>query len=79
MSPILGDISVDCKVTGITVTIAREFLVMNNIREDALHLGHQECGVSGFNASHAQLVVEWNECVTIFTQVSYHIFESLCF
>ncbi|XP_051903713.1 uromodulin-like 1 isoform X2 [Hippocampus zosterae] len=80
MSPILGDISVDCKVTGITVTIAREFLVKNNIREDTLHLGYQECGVSGFNASHAQLIVEWNDCVTISTQnESYYMASAMLF
>ncbi|XP_061608708.1 uromodulin-like 1 isoform X3 [Phyllopteryx taeniolatus] len=65
---IVGDISVDCTVTGMTVTVAREFLVNNNIREDTLYLGHQECGVSGFNASHAQLIVKWNECITILAQ-----------
>ncbi|XP_061558480.1 LOW QUALITY PROTEIN: uromodulin-like 1 [Phycodurus eques] len=65
---IVSDISVDCTVTGMTVTVARQFLVNNNIRENTLYLGHQECGVSGFNASHAQLIVKWNECITILAQ-----------
>ncbi|XP_061660290.1 uromodulin-like 1 [Syngnathoides biaculeatus] len=68
MYSIVGDISVDCAVTGMTVTVTREFLYNNNIRADTLYLGRRECGVSGFNASHAQLVVEWNECITIFAQ-----------
>ncbi|XP_077403819.1 uromodulin-like 1 isoform X2 [Vanacampus margaritifer] len=68
MYSILDDISVDCTVTGITVTVAREFLAHNNIREGTLYLDNQACGVSGFNASHAQLIAEWNECVTISAQ-----------
>ncbi|XP_057677072.1 uromodulin-like 1 [Corythoichthys intestinalis] len=68
MYSILGDISVDCTVTGITVTVAREFLVNHNIKETTLYLGHDKCGVTRFNASHAQLIVEWNECGIIFAQ-----------
>ncbi|XP_061819050.1 uromodulin-like 1 [Nerophis lumbriciformis] len=70
MNSALGDISVDCKVTGIMVTVAREFLVNNNIRESTLYLGQQECGITGGNVSHAQLTVEWNDtmCVTSFVK-----------
>ncbi|XP_054611320.1 uromodulin-like 1 isoform X2 [Dunckerocampus dactyliophorus] len=70
MSSVLDDISVDCKVTGITVTVARDFLVNNNIRESTLYLGQQECRNTGGNVSHAQLTVEWNDmmCVTNFVQ-----------
>ncbi|KAM9782429.1 uromodulin-like 1 [Syngnathus typhle] len=65
---LLSDISVECTITGITVTIARQFLVDNNIREVTLYLGHRECGVTTFNASHARLIVSWNECITISAQ-----------
>ncbi|XP_061752413.1 LOW QUALITY PROTEIN: uromodulin-like 1 [Nerophis ophidion] len=70
MNSVIGDISVDCKVTGIMVTVAREFLVKNNIRESTLYLGQQECGIIGGNVSHAQLIVEWNDtmCVTSFVK-----------
>ncbi|XP_061904408.1 uromodulin-like 1 [Entelurus aequoreus] len=65
MNSALGDISVDCKVTGIMVTVAKEFLVNNNIRESTLYLGQQECGITGGNVSHAQLTVEWNDTMCL--------------
>ncbi|XP_077597238.1 uromodulin-like 1 [Stigmatopora nigra] len=68
MYSIAGDISVDCRVTGITVTVVREFLVNHNIQETTLYLGYDECGVSRSNGSHAQLIVEWNECGIIVAQ-----------
>ncbi|XP_077448705.1 uromodulin-like 1 [Stigmatopora argus] len=68
MYSIVGDISVDCRVTGITVTVVREFLVNHNIQETTLYLGYDGCGVSRLNGSHAQLIVEWNECGIIFAQ-----------
>ncbi|XP_034461697.1 uromodulin-like 1 isoform X2 [Hippoglossus hippoglossus] len=62
-----GAISVQCRVTSITVTVAREFLLNTKIRESALYLGLLECGVNESNATHAQLTVAWNECDTILT------------
>ncbi|XP_034539748.1 uromodulin-like 1 isoform X2 [Notolabrus celidotus] len=60
----LGAISVQCRVAAITVTVARDFLQSTNIKESALYLGLPECGVNGGNATHAELTVAWNECVT---------------
>ncbi|XP_049449087.1 uromodulin-like 1 [Epinephelus fuscoguttatus] len=57
-------ISVQCRLAAITVTIHRDFLQNNNIRESTLYLGLPECGVNGGNATHAQLTVAWNECGT---------------
>ncbi|XP_026183739.1 uromodulin-like 1 [Mastacembelus armatus] len=57
-------ISVQCRVSAITVNIARDFLLNNLIREGSLYLGLQECGVNGGNSTHAQLTVGWNECDT---------------
>ncbi|XP_069366337.1 uromodulin-like 1 [Paralichthys olivaceus] len=62
-----GAMSVQCRFTAITVTIAREFLQNTKISEGALYLGSLECGVNGGNATHAQLTVAWNECATILT------------
>uniref|UniRef100_UPI0037E9756B uromodulin-like 1 n=1 Tax=Semicossyphus pulcher TaxID=241346 RepID=UPI0037E9756B len=60
----LGAISVQCRIAAITVTIDRDFLLSTNIRESTLYLGLPECGVNGGNATHAELTVAWNECVT---------------
>ncbi|XP_033954387.1 uromodulin-like 1 [Pseudochaenichthys georgianus] len=60
----LGEISVQCRVAAITVTVSRAFLLSNNIRESSLYLGLPECGVNGGNALHAQLTVAWDECGT---------------
>ncbi|XP_054481207.1 uromodulin-like 1 [Anoplopoma fimbria] len=60
----LGAISVQCRVGAITVTIAKDFLLRNKIREHTLYLGLPECAINGGNASHAQLTVAWNECGT---------------
>ncbi|KAK5888242.1 hypothetical protein CesoFtcFv8_016758 [Champsocephalus esox] len=60
----LGEISVQCRVASITVTVSRAFLLSNNIRESSLYLGLPECGVNGGNALHAQLTVAWDECGT---------------
>ncbi|XP_060942525.1 uromodulin-like 1 [Limanda limanda] len=62
-----GAVSVQCKVTSITVTVAREFLQNTKIRESDLYLGSPECGVNGGNDTHAQLTVAWDECATILT------------
>ncbi|XP_044079355.1 uromodulin-like 1 [Siniperca chuatsi] len=59
-----GAITVQCRVAAITVTVLRDFLLRTKIRESALYLGLPECGVNGGNATHAQLTVAWNECVT---------------
>ncbi|XP_078477812.1 LOW QUALITY PROTEIN: uromodulin-like 1 [Lampetra planeri] len=59
-----GAISVQCRVAAITVILDREFLQKSKIQESSLYLGLQECGVNGGNATHAQLTVAWNECVT---------------
>ncbi|XP_067463504.1 uromodulin-like 1 [Thunnus thynnus] len=60
----IGAISVQCRVASITVTVAKDFLLSSKIRESALYLGQQECGVNSSNATHAQLTVAWDECVT---------------
>uniref|UniRef100_A0A667Y8T8 ZP domain-containing protein n=1 Tax=Myripristis murdjan TaxID=586833 RepID=A0A667Y8T8_9TELE len=60
-----GAISVHCRATAITVTIARDFLVSKQISDSALHLGLEECGVNGGNTTHAQLTVGWHECDTM--------------
>ncbi|XP_039632681.1 uromodulin-like 1 [Perca fluviatilis] len=57
-------ISVQCRVAAITVTVARDFLLSNKIRVDTVYLGLPECGVNGGNATHAQLTVAWDECLT---------------
>ncbi|XP_040038682.2 uromodulin-like 1 [Gasterosteus aculeatus] len=61
---LLGAISVQCRVAAITVTVAKDFLLTNKIRERTLYLGSPECTVNGENASHAQLTVAWDECGT---------------
>ncbi|XP_032389675.1 uromodulin-like 1 isoform X1 [Etheostoma spectabile] len=61
-------ISVQCRVAAITVTVARDFLLRNKIRVDTIYLGLPECGVNGGNATHAQLTVAWNECLTRIVQ-----------
>ncbi|XP_034406436.1 uromodulin-like 1 [Cyclopterus lumpus] len=60
----MGAISVQCRVAAITVTVAKDFLVSNKIREQTLYLGLRDCTVNGGNTSHAQLTVAWNECNT---------------
>ncbi|XP_063751366.1 uromodulin-like 1 [Eleginops maclovinus] len=60
----LGAISVQCRIAAITVSVSRDFLLSNKIREENLYLGLPECGVNGGNALHAQLTVAWNECST---------------
>ncbi|XP_070773809.1 uromodulin-like 1 [Enoplosus armatus] len=60
----LRAISVQCRVAAITVTVPRDFLLSTKIRESALYLGLPGCGVNGSNATHVQLTVAWNECVT---------------
>ncbi|XP_068577529.1 uromodulin-like 1 isoform X1 [Cebidichthys violaceus] len=60
----LGAISVQCRVAAITLTVTKDFLLSNKIREHTLYLGLPECGVNGGNATHAQLTVAWNECGT---------------
>ncbi|XP_042355576.1 uromodulin-like 1 [Plectropomus leopardus] len=57
-------ISVQCRLAATTVSVARDFLLNNKIRESTLYLGLPECGVNGGNATHAQLTVAWNECGT---------------
>ncbi|TDH04641.1 hypothetical protein EPR50_G00134810 [Perca flavescens] len=57
-------ISVQCRVYAITVTVARDFLLRNKIMVDTVYLGLPECGVNGGNATHAQLTVAWDECLT---------------
>ncbi|KAE8288026.1 Uromodulin-like 1 Olfactorin Precursor [Larimichthys crocea] len=59
-----GAISLECRIAAITVTLTKEFLQSNKIRESSLYLGLPECGVNGGNATHAQLTVAWNECGT---------------
>ncbi|KAK9536120.1 hypothetical protein VZT92_005930 [Zoarces viviparus] len=60
----LGAISVQCRVAAITLTVTKDFLLSNKIREHTLYLGLPECGINGGNATHAQLTVAWNECGT---------------
>ncbi|XP_056265316.1 uromodulin-like 1 [Pseudoliparis swirei] len=60
----MGAISVHCTVAAITVTVAKDFLTSNKIREQTLHLGLLNCTFNGGNDSHAQLTVAWNECGT---------------
>ncbi|XP_058484112.1 uromodulin-like 1 isoform X2 [Solea solea] len=63
-----GDISVRCRGTDITVTVARDFLQDHKVRESDLYLGLPECGVNGGNTTHAQLNVAWGECDTRLVQ-----------
>lgn len=65
-----GAISLECRIAAITVTLTKEFLQSNKIRESSLYLGLPECGVNGGNATHAQLTVAWNECGTQIVKVS---------
>ncbi|TNN76946.1 Uromodulin-like 1 [Liparis tanakae] len=60
----MGAISVHCTVAAITVTVAKDFLTSNKIREQTLHLGFLNCTFNGGNDSHAQLTVAWKECGT---------------
>ncbi|CDQ66404.1 unnamed protein product [Oncorhynchus mykiss] len=57
-------ISVECRASAITVTVARDFLWSGHIGDSSLFLGTQECGVNGGNSSHVQLTVAWDECNT---------------
>ncbi|XP_045548187.1 uromodulin-like 1 isoform X1 [Salmo salar] len=57
-------ISVECRASAITVTVARDFLWSGHIGDSSLFLGRQECGVNGGNSSHVQLTVAWDECNT---------------
>uniref|UniRef100_A0A3Q3IJ82 EGF-like domain-containing protein n=1 Tax=Monopterus albus TaxID=43700 RepID=A0A3Q3IJ82_MONAL len=66
-----GAISVQCRTAVIFVTVARNFLLNTKIRESALYLGLQECGVNGGNDTHAQLTAGWDECDTRLVQVSF--------
>ncbi|KAK2828840.1 hypothetical protein Q5P01_019874 [Channa striata] len=50
----------DCQVT-----VAKEFLLNNNIRDSNLYLGMVECGVNGGNDTHFDLTVAWDECRTM--------------
>ncbi|XP_062289704.1 uromodulin-like 1 [Scomber scombrus] len=59
-----GAISVQCRIAAITVTVAKDFLMSSSIRESALYLGKEECGINNSNATHAQLTVAWDECDT---------------
>uniref|UniRef100_A0A3Q3IJA1 ZP domain-containing protein n=2 Tax=Monopterus albus TaxID=43700 RepID=A0A3Q3IJA1_MONAL len=63
-----GAISVQCRTAVIFVTVARNFLLNTKIRESALYLGLQECGVNGGNDTHAQLTAGWDECDTRLVQ-----------
>ncbi|XP_071317692.1 uromodulin-like 1 isoform X2 [Trachinotus anak] len=60
----LEGISVQCRVAAITVTVAKDFLLNNSIRESILYLGMLGCGINGGNDTHVQLTVAWNECGT---------------
>ncbi|KAG7222808.1 hypothetical protein INR49_016060 [Caranx melampygus] len=60
----LKGISVQCRVAAITVTLDKDFLQNNTIRESALYLGLEECGVNGGNDTHVQLTVAWDDCDT---------------
>ncbi|KAM6911522.1 uromodulin-like 1 [Lycodopsis pacificus] len=60
----LEAVSVQCRVAAITLTVTKDFLLSNKIREHTLYLGLPECGINGGNATHAQLTVAWNECGT---------------
>uniref|UniRef100_A0A3B4V676 Uromodulin-like 1 n=1 Tax=Seriola dumerili TaxID=41447 RepID=A0A3B4V676_SERDU len=64
----LKGVSVQCRVAAITVTVAKDFLLNNTIRESALYLGLQECGVNGGNDTHVQLTNEtyYTASVTLF-------------
>ncbi|XP_062414168.1 uromodulin-like 1 isoform X2 [Pungitius pungitius] len=74
---LLGEISVQCRVAAITVTVAKDFLMTNKIRERTLYLGSPECTINGENASHAQLTVAWNECGTSIAHNETHYMTSV--
>ncbi|KAM3601857.1 uncharacterized protein V6R79_020107 [Siganus canaliculatus] len=59
-----GVISVQCRLAAITVTVVKDFLKSNKIRESSLYLGSQKCGVNGGNTTHVQLTVTWNDCAS---------------
>ncbi|XP_037604796.1 uromodulin-like 1 [Sebastes umbrosus] len=63
-----GAISVQCRVAAITVTVAKDFLLSNKIRESTLYLGLPECAINGGNVTHIQMTVAWNECSTNLVQ-----------
>ncbi|CAB1352535.1 unnamed protein product [Coregonus sp. 'balchen'] len=65
-------ISVECRPSAITVTVARDFLWAGHIGDSSLFLGRQECGVNGGNSSHVQLTVAWDECNTQLLHHSLH-------
>ncbi|XP_070700102.1 uromodulin-like 1 [Pempheris klunzingeri] len=78
-APMQGAISVQCRVSAITVTVARDFLQSNKIRESTLYLGLLSCGVNGGNATHVQLTVAWDECATtlVHNESHYNAFVTL--
>ncbi|KAL0994383.1 hypothetical protein UPYG_G00121500 [Umbra pygmaea] len=57
-------ISVTCKVSSITVTVLKDFLLARDIWNSSLHLGRENCGKKEENSSHVQLTVAWDECDT---------------
>ncbi|XP_074467490.1 uromodulin-like 1 isoform X2 [Sebastes fasciatus] len=67
-----GAISVQCRVAAITVTVAKDFLLSNKIRESTLYLGLPECVVNGDNDTHIQMTVAWDECGTNLVQNDTH-------
>ncbi|KAM8898082.1 uromodulin-like 1 [Spinachia spinachia] len=72
-----GALSVQCRVAAITVTVSKDFLMTNKIREHTLYLGLPECTVNGENTTHAQLTVAWNECGTSLAQNETHYMTSV--
>uniref|UniRef100_A0A672GW98 ZP domain-containing protein n=1 Tax=Salarias fasciatus TaxID=181472 RepID=A0A672GW98_SALFA len=68
-----GELSVQCWVDAITVSIARDFLLSANIQDSALYLGSPGCRVSSNNSTHVQLTVAWDECDAQLNETSYTV------
>ncbi|CAL8266829.1 unnamed protein product [Merluccius merluccius] len=56
-----GKISVECGLTAIMVTVAKEFLLTNQISELSLHLGRESNRADVLNSTHVRLAVPWND------------------
>ncbi|KAK0132114.1 Uromodulin-like 1 [Merluccius polli] len=56
-----GKIWVECGLTAIMVTVAKEFLLTNQISELSLHLGRESNRADVLNSTHVRLAVPWND------------------
>ncbi|KAJ3589164.1 hypothetical protein NHX12_010012 [Muraenolepis orangiensis] len=61
ISKVTADISVECRLAAITVTVAKEFLLTNQISATSLYLGQESNQAVSLNSTHVGLTVAWSE------------------